>query len=176
MRWEDAVRGREAEARAAGLSLVGVRFVDFGARERRGQILVARELEREVREVFAAVLEARFPLQSVVPVAAFGWSDDASMEANNSSGFNPRPMVGGTRPSHHSTGRAVDLNPALNPFIKGSLVLPPGAVYDPTRPGTLTPDSAPVLAFESRGWTWGGRWDSRPDYHHFEKPEKPQPA
>lgn len=168
--FEQAVRGREEQAREADIVLLDVRFWSFENRERAGQVLVARDLEAEVREVFEEMLLARFPLQSVVPVAAFEWSDDASMEANNSSGFNPRPIAGGTRASHHSSGRAIDLNPALNPFIKGSLVLPPSAIYDPERAGTITPASAPVRAFEKRGWTWGGRWTTRLDYHHFEKP------
>ncbi|MEV6448198.1 M15 family metallopeptidase, partial [Amycolatopsis sp. NPDC051716] len=25
-------------------------------------------------------------------------------------------------------------------------------------------------AFVSRGWTWGGSWDTPIDYQHFEKP------
>ncbi len=165
-----AVRGREQQAAEAAIVLLEVRFWSFQQRVEQGHILVARGLGSEVSELFEEILQARFPLASVVPVVAFGWSDGASMAANNSSGFNPRPIVGGSRASHHSTGRAIDLNPALNPYVKGELVLPPGAAYDPTRAGTLTPGSAPVRAFEMRGWSWGGRWASPLDYHHFEKP------
>lgn len=167
---EQAVQGREQGAQEARIVLLEVRFWSFEAREQAGQILVARDLEAEVHAVFEEIRLARFPLRSVVPVVAFRWSDDDSMAANNSSGFNPRAIAGGTRPSHHSTGRAIDLNPALNPYIKDEIVLPPGAAYDPRKRGTLTPDSAPVRAFESRGWNWGGRWAAPLDYHHFEKP------
>ncbi len=168
--FEQAIQGREEAARAADVVLLDVRFWSLGARVQQGQIVVACALEGEVREIFEEILLARFPLASVIPVVAFGWSDDDSMAANNSSGFNPRLIVGGTSPSHHSMGRAIDLNPALNPYIKGDLVLPPGAVYDPLRAGTLMPGSVPVRAFEKRGWEWGGRWTTRPDYHHFQKP------
>jgi len=170
MTYAQAVLGREEQAREAGIVMLNVRFWSFEAREQRGQVLVARDLEGEARDIFEEIRLARFPLASVVPVVAFGWCDDDSMAANNSSGFNPRPIVGGTRPSYHSAGRAIDLNPALNPYIKGEIVLPRGAVYDPQKPGALTADSAPVRAFEKRGWEWGGRWTTRLDYHHFQKP------
>lgn len=32
------------------------------------------------------------------------------------------------------------------------------------RPGQVTD------AFDSRGWTWGGDWNSLEDWMHFEKP------
>jgi hypothetical protein len=49
------------------------------------------------------------------------------------------------------------------------VVLPPGAVYNPQVLGTLTPDCAVVQAFTEYGWTWGGNWETRRDWHHFEK-------
>jgi len=66
--------------------------------------------------------------------------------------------VGKSKLSYHSWGRAIDINPVQNPYIRGEVVLPPGAVRDAERPGTLLADGAVVAAFESRGWTWGGRW------------------
>jgi peptidoglycan L-alanyl-D-glutamate endopeptidase CwlK len=100
----------------------------------------------------------------------YGWSDDESMAANNSSGFNYRYIAGTDKLSQHAYGRAIDINPLFNPYIRGDVVDPPGGVYDPSRPGTLVAGDAIVQAFEARGWTWGGRWDTRKDWHHFEKP------
>lgn len=62
-----------------------------------------------------------------------------------------------------------------NPYISGSgNVYPPnGAPYtDRTRtdPGLIHADDSTVQAFESRGWEWGGYWDTPIDYQHFEKP------
>jgi hypothetical protein len=135
-----------------------------------GQLVVHRELEREVREIFREILLARFPLETMIPVVAFGWSDEASMEANNCSAFNYRLKVGKNNLSAHATGRAIDINPRQNPYIRGDLTLPPGAQYNVDAPGTLLANGAVVRAFESRGWTWGGRWTTLLDYHHFEKP------
>ena len=55
------------------------------------------------------------------------WCDLRSMQANNCSAFNYRSMIHKTKLSYHALGLAVDINPMLNPFIKGSTVLPEGA-------------------------------------------------
>ena len=172
----DALRGSIAPASLLDtLQVLAVHYLGFDQQLHRGQIVVARELAHEVAEIFAALHELRFPLERVIPVAQFDWSDDASMKANNSSGFNYRAIVGGQNLSHHATGRAIDLNPRQNPYLKPNadgpdLVLPPGAVYDAREKGTLSADSAAVRVLESRGWEWGGRWTTRFDYHHFQKP------
>ncbi len=158
------------------LQVLAVQYVGFDNNLHRGQIVVARELAAEVKEIFAALCALRFPIQQVVPLCQFHWSDDESMSANNSSGFNYRAIVGGERLSYHALGRAIDINPRQNPYIKpnaegADLVLPPGAVYDLSQMGTLKANSEAVRVFESRGWEWGGRWTRCFDYHHFQKPE-----
>lgn len=151
-------------------TLLDVTYLDFNGQTQLGQLVVHRDLESEVRDIFREILLARFPIHSMIPVVAFAWSDDASMEANNSSAFNYRLKVGKNTLSAHAMGRAIDINPRQNPYIRGDLTLPPGAVYDPGAPGTLLAEDATVRAFESRGWMWGGRWIKLRDYHHFEKP------
>ena len=148
-------------------TLLGVPFVDYFGEERVGQIVVARDVADDVAAIFAEIYG--FPIAQIVPLSNFNWSDDASMQANNCSGFNYRVKVGKTELSAHALGRAVDINPRGNPYINGKLTLPPGAIYDETAVGTLLPDGIVVRAFESRGWQWGGRWTSLLDFHHFEK-------
>lgn len=165
------VRGRQV--------LLAVTYHGFDGRLHQGQIVVDRELADDVRAVFRVALDVRFPIQSVVPVSHprfrkdRAWSDDLSMAANNTSGFNYRPVTGGTGLSKHALGRAIDVNPLTNPYVKGTLVLPPGAKYDPDAPGALTADHPVTKAFLARGWTWGGNWTSLKDYQHFEKPAGP---
>lgn len=158
----------------ASQTLLNVPFLGFDGQTHSGELVVHLDLAAEVAEVFRQILLARFPIQQMVPVVAFSWSDNASMEANNCSAFNYRVKVGKTQLSSHATGCAIDINPCQNPYQSGELVLPPGAIYDPNAPGTLTPDCAPVRAFESFGWTWGGCWTSIRDHHHFEK-SQPSP-
>ncbi len=150
--------------------LLSIPFVDFGDEVQVGQLVVHRELAAEVAEVFRLLLVERFPIGQMVPIVAFDWNDDRSMEANNCSAFNFRVKVGKSELSAHATGRALDINPRQNPYIRGEVVLPPFATYDPQVPGTLTPDSTAVRFLEGQGWVWGGRWTTIKDFHHFEKP------
>lgn len=151
--------------------LLDIEYWSFDGALHRGQLVVHETVVDEVRAIFAEIEAARFPIEKMVPVVAYNWSDDVSMEENNSSGFNYRAIVGATTLSKHATGLAIDINPRLNPYIKGELVLPPGAVYDPQIAGTLTEECVAVQAFTKRGWVWGGHWETRKDWHHFEKPQ-----
>ena len=151
-------------------ALIELSYLNFNGEVQKGFLVVDEELAAEVREIFEEILESRFPIFQMTPVSVFDWSDDASMEANNSSAFNYRVKVGKTSLSIHSYGRAIDINPIQNPYINGDLVLPSGAIYDETVFGTLLADGLVVAAFESRGWIWGGRWNILKDFHHFEKP------
>jgi peptidoglycan LD-endopeptidase CwlK len=152
----------------AQMELIDVQYYGFAGELRQGQIVVHRDLAEEVREIFEEIRESRFPIEMVVPIVRFGWCDDTSMAANNTSGFNYRPVGGTRRLSQHAYGRAIDLNPLQNPFLHPQRPSP--GVYDPAHPGTLTWESPVVQAFVKRGWTWGGSWKVK-DYHHFEKPE-----
>ena len=149
-------------------TLLDVPFVNFDGESQSGQIVVARDVADDVAAIFAEIYG--FPIAQMIPLVQFDWSDDASMEANNCSGFNYRVKVGKTELSAHAQGRAVDINPRQNPYINGELILPDGAIYDETAVGTLLAQGIVVRAFEKRGWEWGGNWTRLLDYHHFEKP------
>jgi muramoyltetrapeptide carboxypeptidase len=163
---------REIRERQA---VVSVLYWGFDDKVHRGQLVIDKDLEKDITEVFAVALKHKFPVRSVIPIShpRFRkdrvWSDDLSMAANNTSGFNYRLVTGGKTLSNHARGRALDLNPLLNPYVKGDKVLPPGAKYDPKVPGTLTADHPVTRAFLDRGWAWGGTWRSIKDYQHFEK-------
>jgi peptidoglycan LD-endopeptidase CwlK len=143
-----------------------------------GQLVIDAELKDDIKKVFALALKYRVPIYSVIPISEKRfrkdgrWDDELSMEANNTSAFNYREVTGGGRLSNHAYGRAIDINPFLNPYFKGNLVLPHGAKYDPSVAGTLTADHPIVRAFLELGWVWGGSWTSPKDYQHFEKPPK----
>lgn len=156
--------------------LVDVLYYSFDGKLHSGQIVIDERLVDDIREVFRVALENKFPISSVIPVSHDKffkngiWNgEDQSMLSNNTSGFNYRLVTGGKSLSMHAYGFAVDINPLQNPYIKGSIVLPPNAVYDTSKPGTLGPDSPVVKTFLRLGWTWGGSWNSLKDYQHFEK-------
>lgn len=150
-------------------------YRDFANSTRAGILLVHRDLADEVVRIFRNLYQRGFQIERMVPVEEYRGSDDASMAANNTSAFNCRDTTG--KPgvfSNHSWGRAIDINPLTNPYVKGDRVLPPaGRKYlDRSRafPGSILKDGFVVQEFESKGWTWGGRWLDRQDYQHFEKP------
>lgn len=156
--------------------VVNVKYYSFDRKVHEGQLVIDGELEDDIKAVFEEALKERFPIHSVIPISDKRfrkdgrWDDDLSMEANNTSAFNYRRITGGIRLSKHAYGTAIDINPFQNPYIKGSIILPKGAAYDPHVEGTLTADHPVVHVFLRLGWEWGGNWTSRKDYQHFEKP------
>ncbi|HVW11963.1 MAG TPA: M15 family metallopeptidase [Bryobacteraceae bacterium] len=140
-----------------------------------GVLVVDRDVAQEVVGIFRELFQHGFLIEKMTPVEDYQGSDDASMAANNTSAFNCRDVTGQPgKFSNHSWGRAIDINPLTNPYVKGDKVLPPaGRQYlDRTKafPGSILADSFIVKLFGEKGWTWGGSWGDRKDYQHFEKP------
>jgi len=171
MAFDEAVSGTGAPPEViAALRLIEVDYRGFDGRLHRGQLVVHRDLAKETGELFIRMAEMGFPVTGAVPIVRFGWSDEASMAADNSSAFNYRVVAGTDRLSLHAAGRAVDINPLRNPAIyPDGRIAPAAGVYRPGAPGTLTAEHPLVHAFEERGWRWGGRFGHVRDHHHFEK-------
>ncbi len=153
------------------LSYLTLLHLDFEGNIRQGEMIVHHTLAREVADIFWELYQAEYPIHRVSLVEEFDCDDAASMEANNTSCFNMRLISGTRRPSHHSYGSAVDLNPLQNPYVTASAVLPSREYLErgDARPGMITEGDLCYEAFVSRGWSWGGYWPN-PDYQHFEKP------
>jgi hypothetical protein len=150
------------------LSLISVRYLSFDGALHEGQVVIHESLADDVHAAFEELLVYGFPIAKAIPIVRYDWDDEASMQDNNSSGFNYRAIAGTARLSNHAFGRALDINTFLNPYVRGEYVAPKGASYDPTRPGAIAPGIA--LVFKSRGWAWGGDWTDRKDWQHFETP------
>ena len=153
------------------LRLVTVTHVRFDGRTARGQLVVHRDAAAAVVQVFRSLLAARAPVAQVRTVETYGGDDARSMAANNTSAYNCRRTTGGTAWSEHAHGRALDLNPVQNPYVRGTTVLPAAgrAYVDRTRarPGMVLAGGPVVRAFAAVGWTWGGSFTSVKDYQHF---------
>jgi hypothetical protein len=147
--------------------LVDVSYYSFDKKLHHGQVLIDEDLVADVKSIFAQIEKSRFPISKVVPVCRYGWSDDSAVAADNSSGFNYRPIPETRTLSQHAFGRAIDINPAENPYYDPRK--PTNASYDPNKSGTLTASSPPTRAFLAHGWNWGGFWKRDRDYQHFEK-------
>lgn len=169
MSLEEALAGKDIpDDIKKTLILVSVPFISFDGEVQEGQLVVHSSLTEEVQEIFKKLFEMRFPIQQIVPVVAYGWDDDVSMAANNTSAFNYRLIFGTDRLSNHSYGRAIDINPVQNPYTqRDGVVVPTGAQYDLSQRGTVTAEIAAL--FKSYGWEWGGDWQEQKDWQHFEK-------
>jgi hypothetical protein len=168
--FNEAIAGKEAPKEiTAALVLLNVEYYSFDGKLHRGQLVVHKDLEKDLREIFAMIKEKKFPVEKVIPVNKYKWDDDLSMKDNNTSAFNYRVVAGTKKLSNHAAGRAVDINPLLNPMIKNGKASPGGAQYKPGVKGTITADSFIVEEFLKRGWEWGGNWKNYKDYQHFDK-------
>ncbi len=159
------------------LRQLNLTYWDFHQKPASGVLIVHKDVAAEVVQVFRDLFKHGFLIEKMTPVEDYNGDDDASMAANNTSAFNCRDVTGTPgKFSNHSWGRAIDINPLTNPYIKGEKVLPPaGREYlDRTRafPGSILADSFIVKLFGTAGWQWGGSWTDRKDYQHFEKPER----
>jgi hypothetical protein len=155
----------------ADLRLVTVTHLRFDGTPARGQLVVHRDAAAGVVHVFRALHAARFPVAQVRTVEAYGSDDARSMAANNTSAYNCRRTTGGSGWSEHAYGRAIDLNPVQNPYVRGTTVLPAaGRAYVDRarpRPGMVLAGGPVVRAFAAVGWGWGGSFTGLKDYQHF---------
>ena len=159
---------------AKRMVLVDVKYRGYDGKPYQGQIVVHKELEQSIAKVFRRIFEeTTFPIGSVIPISdkRFGWSDRSSVAKNNSSGFNFRLVSGSREVSDHAFGTAIDINPDLNPWVKGGTK---NKKYNPRIKGTLHKRSHVVKIFEQEGWKWGGRWKNSKDWQHFYRPDIPQ--
>lgn len=154
------------------LRLLHLTYWGFDDRPHPGALVVHASVSEAIVEVFRRLYERRFPIRRMELVDVYGGSDEASIAADNTSGFNCRNAVSSGPPhwSAHAYGRAVDVNPVENPYLLGRTVLPPaGAAFldrSDVRPGMAVPGGELTGAFAAARWSWGGAWGS-PDYQHF---------
>jgi hypothetical protein len=155
--------------------LISVKYYSFDNKIHQGQLVIDRDLADDIKFAFREALREKFPVNSVIPMSHISfrrngmWDDNLSMEANNTSCFNYRTITGSQRLSLHASGRAIDINPLLNPYIRGNTILPVNSNYNPYTTGTLTRENIIVRSLVSRGWEWGGNWTALKDYQHLEK-------
>jgi len=159
------------------LALVHVPYLDFEGRPQTGELIVARSVARDVLAAFNEIYRSgAFRFASIQLIYKFGGDDSRSMNANNTSAFNCRTVLGTRRLSEHAFGRAIDINPIQNPWVSRRETDPPaGRAYDSpaeravARLGMIRPGDVVTKAFAKIGWKWGGRWRHSKDYQHFSR-------
>lgn len=152
--------------------IVEVFYYSFDGNLHQGQMVIDTGLVEDIKGIFDLIRKIKFPVYSVIPMIdrRFMLDDERSISLNNSSGFNYRMIVGTNKLSNHATGRAFDINPMQNPYIRSDYRYPPGIDYDPKLPGAIISGGEIAQYLKEKKWEWGGDWTDRKDYMHFQKP------
>lgn len=161
---------------------VSFSYVDFSGRQQTGVVVVLDAVAPRVQVIFDELYKLKFPLAKSVPIDYYNGNDVDSMNDNNTSAFNSRPITGGQKWSLHAYGAAIDINPVQNPYISfgksGIASIRPSAAAlvsvnrrdvrpnKATRPGMA---ESVIDVFADNGFIgWGGYWNFPIDYQHFE--------
>lgn len=154
-----------------GLRYLNVTFRGFDGEAHTGELVVAASEARDVVSVFRALFRSGFPIEEMRLPTTADLEAHPTGDGNNTAALVCRAARGQTSWSAHAYGLAIDINPFLNPYVKGELVLPElaSAYRDRSRrqPGIIHADSVAVREFRRIGWSWGGAWRSLKDYQHF---------
>ena len=160
----------------ADLRYLRLTYLGFDGAAHTGEMVVHENYAAEVVDVFHRLYAARFPIWQMRLVDDYNGDDDASMAANNTSGYNCRHVSGRGAWSDHAYGAAIDINPVQNPYINSAGIHPRSAAPYATIPrtptslvpaGTIRDGDVVVRAFARVGWSWGGEFATHKDYQHF---------
>lgn len=143
-----------------------------------GELICNELIAADLAEIFQELYRNEYQIEKVLLIDEYEGDDTASMEDNNTSCFNYRPVEGTSHLSKHAYGLAVDVNPLYNPYITytetGEMqVSPPSALPYADRsayfPYKIDEEDLCYKLFTKYGFTWGGNWNSMKDYQHFQK-------
>jgi len=153
------------------LRYVTTSFWGFDGRPHTGELVVNARVAHDVVGVFHRLYRTRYPIEEMRLVTTADLKAHPTGDGNNTAALVCRPARGQTQWSAHAYGLAVDVNPFLNPYHDGDLVLPElASAYLRRgwhRPGMITGHGGVVRAFNGIGWTWGGTFESVSDPMHF---------
>lgn len=148
-----------------------------------GELIVNAALAQDFANIFRELFENEYEICSMYLVDNYwtgdgGTTDSASIDVNNTSAFNYRPVTGSaTTLSNHAFGCAIDINPQQNPYVSyrsGSPSWSHENANDYIDRSTgyehvITHDDLCYKIFTKYGFSWGGDWSTIKDYQHFEK-------
>lgn len=161
--WSDACPVDRSELRYLTVSFWG-----FDGVTHTGELLVHVDAADTIVAGFDRLFDHRFPIEEMRITRADELDIPPTGDGNNTTAFVCRPAVGSASWSQHAYGRAVDVNPFHNPYVRGDVVIPELAssyADRPDLPGVLGPDD--VSGFTDVGWGWGGTWRSSKDHMHL---------
>ena len=158
-------------------------YVDFDGHKQLGEMVCHKDVARDLVDIYYELYLKEYPIESIRLIDDFDANDELSMEANNTSCFCYRNIGSTDRLSNHALGRAVDLNPLYNPqvFVDEYGIYPYPYGSEPYADRTkdfehkIDPKDLAYKLFVRHGFEWGGYWDGKNDYMHFEKNTEEEP-
>jgi len=162
------------------LRYIRLKHRNFYRSERMGEIIVHKDIAKEVVEIFHELYDIGYPIYQMRLVSDFRGSDYRSIEADNTSAFNCRNVSTGQKKwSKHAYGKAIDINPIENPFVNKRGVIMHRKSYKYKKrlhknssfqdKSMLIKDDKAIQIFKKHGWQWGGEFTPYKDYQHFSK-------
>lgn len=165
------------------LSYLTIPHYDYNYNIVEGHMIVNKELAEEVLNIFADLFDIKYPIERMELIDKYGADDYVSIDNNNTSAFNYRESTDGSgRLSKHALGRAIDINPQINPYVNsnGTGAHQNAREYWSRDAASWTSDIAKAsyigvdtdiyrIFVDKYGWEWGGSWSTYRDYQHFQK-------
>ena len=99
------------------LRYMNILYYDFNGDVQTGELICNKAIAEDLIEIFYELYENEYQIESVRLIDDYNGDDTASMEANNTSCFNYRPVEGTSSLSKHALGCAIDINPFYNPYV-----------------------------------------------------------
>jgi len=166
----------------SSLRYLRLKYIGFDKKEHTGELVVNKSVVNDVKAIFRELYNSKYPIRKMQLVSNYAGSDFASIEADNTSAFNCRPVDGTNRWSKHAYGKAIDINPIENPYVSKSghtahkssyKYLTRAHLNDNANFKALILGSDKIVKiFKKYGWRWGGDWRCCKDYQHFDKNKK----
>ena len=74
-------------AQPAGVVLdtLQVKHIDFEGKTQQGVLICNKAIAKDLREIFAELYKAKYPIERIRPISEYGNDDERSMQANNTS-------------------------------------------------------------------------------------------
>lgn len=163
---------------ADDLRLVRVLYCDFNGITKVGELVCNQLISEDLENIFFELYQNAYPVGRIVLPYGYGMDDEAVTTDNITRSLaTVWDADGKASANEHSLGLAVDLNSLYNPQIitEGDSVIylpAAGAAYaDRTNGGEhyIDQNDLAYQIFTKYGFNWGGVWDGRNDYQHFEK-------
>ena len=148
-----------------------------------GEMVVHKLIAEDVLEIFEKLYDAEYPIERMVLPDNYMADDETMMRDNNSSCFNFRFISHTNKISKHGLGMAIDINTLYNPYHK-TVNNDDGTTVEVIEPATgetyldrtqgfdykIEKGDLCYNLFIEKGFEWGGDWDDRKDFQHFELP------